>query len=120
MDKKILLNTFMEFIDNEYEFEKELNKLNPKDVFKFSDVFWEYTLKECKKNDSNFSREEITKFMEPTSDYMYRIGCTYKPNYCRAKICYHSNPNCASTKEKGAILVLRKILNNLKINKKNT
>jgi hypothetical protein len=59
---------------------------------------------------SDFSRDDIVAHLEPTSDYMYRVGCTFEESYCKAKICYFSNPNCAARKAKGVIYILREIL----------
>ena len=91
-----------------------LEKLDVRKIFTLQVKLWNFVLAEGKKTNPDFTRNDITKELEATSDYQYRVGCTYDEAYCRAKICFFSNPNCASRKTKEVIFTLREILLNLR------
>ena len=113
MDTESLLKELLEVIDDEKGFVEKLKNLTPKETFALQSVFWDYVINAGRKLNNDFGREDIVKKLEPTSKYMYRVGCTYGEEFCRAKICYFTNPNCAARKTKGVIYTLREILLNL-------
>lgn len=108
-----MLDEILKIIQDKEKFVQELGKLTPKNTFQLQAQLWDYVMQKGKESNSAFSRDDIVVHLEPTSDYMYRVGCTFEESYCKAKICYFSNPNCASRKAKGVIYILREILINL-------
>lgn len=105
-----MLEEMLKIIGDKELFVKELSKLSPKNTFQLQAQLWDFVMKKGVEGDPAFSRDDIIAHLEPTSDYMYRVGCTFDENYCKAKICYFSNPNCSSRKAKGVIYVLRELL----------
>jgi len=108
-----MLAQFIEILSDKEKFIAELGKLNPKSTFQLQSQLWDYVMQKGIEINPGFSRDDIVAHLEPTSDYMYRVGCTFEESYCKAKICYFSNPNCSARKAKGVIYILREILLNL-------
>ena len=109
-----IFSNLLENIEEKKLFIILLEELDIKEIFMLQIKLWDFVLAEGKKTDPNFTRDNITKKLEATSDYQYRVGCTYDEAYCRAKICFFSNPNCATNKTKNVIFNLREILLNLR------
>lgn len=109
-----IFSNLLENIEEKKLFILLLEELDIKEIFILQIKLWDFVLAEGKRSDPNFTRDTITDKMEATSDYQYRVGCTYDEAYCRAKICFFSNPNCASRKTKDVIFVLRDVLLNLR------
>lgn len=105
-----MLAQFIEILSDKEIFIAELGKLNPKNTFQLQSQLWDYVMQKGIEIDPSFSRDDIVAHLEPTSDYMYRVGCTFEESYCKAKICYFSNPNCSARKAKGVIYILREII----------
>ncbi|MBU0517628.1 response regulator [bacterium] len=57
----------------------------------------------------------ITDRMEPPTNYMRRVGCQEREDYCIANICFGSNPTCAADKIRGELEIMRQILAELRI-----
>jgi FixJ family two-component response regulator len=52
----------------------------------------------------------ITDRMEPAQNYMRRMGCMERVDYCRASVCIISNPLCAANRLRAEVEVMRAIL----------
>ncbi len=52
----------------------------------------------------------ITDRMEPPANYMRRVGCQEREDYCIANECFSSNPMCAAEKIRGELEVMRQII----------
>jgi CheY-like chemotaxis protein len=52
----------------------------------------------------------ITDRMEPPANYMRRVGCQEREDYCIANECFSSNPLCAAEKIRGELDVMRQII----------
>ncbi len=52
----------------------------------------------------------ITDRMEPAANYMRRMGCQEREDYCIANVCFNSNPSCAATKIRSELEVMRQII----------
>jgi len=48
--------------------------------------------------------------MEPAANYMRRMGCQEREDYCIANVCFNSNPSCAATKIRSELEVMRQII----------
>lgn len=92
------------------EFETTLNKMKPIEIMQFQSRLWDYAMDKGREVNPDFTRRDLTVHLQPCTDYMYRVGCTFDPAYCRSKICFKSNPNCASRKAKSVINTLRKVV----------
>jgi len=100
----------LNILTDKREFENTLNKMAPADILNFQNKLWDFAIKKGRESNPDYSRRDLTKHLQPCSDYMYRVGCTFDPAHCRAKICFKSNPNCASRKAKSVIHSIRKVL----------
>lgn len=56
----------------------------------------------------------ITDRMEPAVNYMRRVGCQEREDYCIANICFVSNPQCAANKLRAEAEVMRLIITELR------
>lgn len=52
----------------------------------------------------------ITDRMEPATEYMRRMGCQERRDYCIARVCIVSNPLCASNRLRSELEIMRQIL----------
>jgi CheY-like chemotaxis protein len=52
----------------------------------------------------------ITDRMEPATEYMRRMGCQERRDYCIARVCIVSNPLCASNRLRAELEIMRQIL----------
>lgn len=52
----------------------------------------------------------ITDRMEPATNFMRRMGCQEREDYCVANVCFASNPSCAATKIRSEIEIMRQIV----------
>ena len=104
------LSKFLKIINDKNKFIEELDKIDSRRAFILHTNFWDYVFDKAKEKDPNFKKKYITQRLEPTSNYMYKNGCTYDEAYCIARLCMFSNPTCATKKTKGIIYSLREIL----------
>jgi len=100
-------------LGDEKSFGQLLYALNPYDLVVAQDCLWNYTMRYSHDKGKPMTRDQITKRMERTSNYMLRVGCNEPIDYCRANICVNSNPNCAADKLRGSIVVLRRIISEM-------
>lgn len=116
MSSESVLERFLKVLFNNDEdtFLEELKKLKTNETFKLQSELWDYVMEEGQKKNEFFDRRDITRDLEPTTNYMHKVGCKYDEAYCRAKLCVQSSPNCATNKAIQVILVLRKKLLELK------
>ncbi len=104
------LPRFLKIIKDKNLFLKELDNLDSKRAFILHTNLWDHVFEKGIEKDPNFKKKHITQRLEPTSNYMYKNGCTYDEAYCIARLCMFSNPTCATRKTKGIIYSLREIL----------
>ncbi|TKJ40477.1 hypothetical protein CEE37_09190 [candidate division LCP-89 bacterium B3_LCP] len=98
-------------IENPDNFEEILEPLNPHQLVPLQQFLWDKIF-EISANILGRRIEPyfITDRMEPPANYMHRMGCQEREDYCIANICFGSNPVCAAGKLRGEIEVMRQIL----------
>ena len=104
----------MDYLDDQELFTQILETFRPRELVEIQVIFWNYVIDYSYVVGKNFSRYNLTIRMEPTSNYQYRVGCNERIDYCRGNICINTHPNCAGTKLKTQISVLREIILELK------
>ncbi|MFH1861410.1 MAG: hypothetical protein ABH878_01240 [bacterium] len=104
------INRLLSKLDDEELFVKQLETLEPRELAELQIVLWNHVIDYSHNGGRKLSRADITGRMEPTSNFQYRMGCAERVDYCRANVCMYTHPNCAGTKFKSQITVLRKIL----------
>jgi hypothetical protein len=101
-------------LDDEELFFSLLDTFRPRELVEVQVILWNYVIDYSSVMGKNYNRRNLTSRMEPTANYQYRVGCSERIDYCRGNICLNTHPNCAGTKLKGQISVLRDILIELK------
>ncbi len=104
----------MDYLDDQELFTQILETFRPRELVEIQVIFWNYVIDYSYVVGEKFSRYNLTIRMEPTSNYQYRVGCNERIDYCRGNICINTHPNCAGTKLKTQISVLREIILELK------
>jgi hypothetical protein len=101
-------------LEDDKLFEQILDTFKPRELVEIQVILWNYVIDYSYVVGKNFSRNNLTGRMEPTSNYQYRVGCNERIDYCRGNICINTHPNCAGDKLKAQIQVLRDIIIELK------
>lgn len=93
------------------EFDSRLGHLGPYQLVPLQRYLWD---KIFEVSSSLLGRRIETYYisdrMEPPINYMRRVGCQEREDYCIANICFGSNPLCAAEKIRGELEVMRQIL----------
>ncbi len=104
----------IDYLDDAGKFNQVLDTFKPRELVEVQVILWNYVIDYSYVVGKNFSRHNLTNRMEPTSNYQYRVGCNERIDYCRGNICINTHPNCAGSKLKSQIVVLRDIIHELK------
>ncbi len=91
--------------------ETELKHLKPQQLVTLQKFLWDRIF-EISANMLGRRIESyyITDRMEPPVNYMRRVGCQEREDYCIANICFGSNPMCAADKIRGELEIMRQII----------
>ncbi len=92
-------------------FDKKLHPLRPQQLVTLQKFLWDKIF-EISSNllGRHIEPYYITDRMEPPANYMRRVGCQEREDYCIANICFGSNPMCAADKIRGELEVMRQII----------
>lgn len=104
----------IDYLQDEELFFELLDALKPRELVEVQVILWNYVIDYSFAIGKNFSRHNLTDRMESTANYQYRVGCSERIDYCRGNICINTHPNCAGSKLKSQIKVLREIILELK------
>jgi len=98
-------------LTNAEEFSKHLNPLTPHQLVTIQQYLWSKIFEIAADYlGRRIEQYYITDRMEPPTNYMRRVGCQEREDYCIANICFGSNPVCAADKLRGELEVMRQII----------
>lgn len=98
-------------LENAKDFDAKLQHLGPYQLVPLQRFLWDKIFEISssllgRRIESYF----ITDRMEPPANYMQRVGCQEREDYCIANVCFASNPLCAANKIRGELDVMRQII----------
>lgn len=103
----------LNLLDDE-QYEKTIKFLSPYQITALQREIWDQTFFiHYKLLEKELRKEDLTRNMMSTADYMHKMGCNYDLAFCQAKLCMQTSPVCASQKIKEQIDVIRDVLKDI-------
>ena len=98
-------------LQSEKEFSTNLQHLSPHQLLALHSFVWDRIFEAAagllgRRIESMY----ISDRMEPATNYMRRMGCQERRDYCIARVCIVSNPSCAANRLRAELGIMRQIL----------
>jgi FixJ family two-component response regulator len=98
-------------IQDQKAFSAGVNKLGPHNLAAIHGYVWDKVFEtSAELLDRRIEPFFITDRLEPAPNYMRRMGCMERMDYCKAGVCIQSNPLCASNRLRAELEVMRGVL----------
>jgi CheY-like chemotaxis protein len=98
-------------LNSDDDFAEQIGHLGPHQLVALHGFVWDHIFEiSAELLGRRIEAVYITDRMEPASNYMRRMGCQERRDYCIASKCIVSNPSCAANRLRAELEIMRQIL----------
>jgi CheY-like chemotaxis protein len=98
-------------LNNAQDFAAQIERLSPHQLAALHSFVWDRVFEvSAGLLGRRIESVYLTDRMEPASNYMRRMGCQQRRDYCIARVCIVSNPSCAANRLRAELEIMRQVL----------